>query len=109
MGGLYPEIEPNDRGMLDVGGGNLLYWETCGNPSGKPAVVLHGGPGSGCISWHRRLFDPASYRLVLFDQRNCGRSLPHASAPDTDLTGNNTANLIEDLERLRQNLAIDRW
>jgi proline iminopeptidase len=106
---LFPEITPYAHGMLDVGRGNLLYFETCGNPRGKPAVVLHGGPGSGCTSWHRRLFDPAHYRIVLFDQRNCGRSTPHASAHDTDLTSNNTANLIEDLEQLRQHLHIDRW
>jgi proline iminopeptidase len=106
---LYPEIEPYDHGMLDVGDGDRIYWETCGNPRGKPAVVLHGGPGSGCSPWFRRLFDPASYRVVLFDQRNCGRSTPHASEPDTDLGANNTANLIADIERLRQHLNIDRW
>ncbi len=106
---LFPEITPHAHGMLNVGNGNLLYWETCGNPSGKPAIVLHGGPGSGCTRWHRRLFDPAIYRIVIFDQRNCGRSTPNASALATDLTSNNTANLIEDLERIRQHLDIDRW
>jgi len=106
---LYPEIAPYDHGMLEVGDGNLVYWETCGNPRGKPAVVLHGGPGSGCTRWHRRLFDPAAYRVVLFDQRNCGRSLPPASAPDTDLASNTTGNLIADIERLRRCLNIDRW
>jgi proline iminopeptidase len=106
---LFPEIALDAHGMLDTGDGNSLYWETCGNPRGKPVVVLHGGPGSGCTSWHRRLFDPAQYRIVLFDQRNCGRSKPHASAPDTDLTSNNTANLIADIERIRQYLDIDRW
>ena len=109
MTGLNPEIEPYEHDMLDVGDGNLVYWETCGNPRGKPAVVLHGGPGSGCSMWHRRLFDPTAYRIVLFDQRNCGRSAPHASAPDTDLTSNNTSNLIADIERLRQHLEVDRW
>jgi len=109
MSGLYPDIAPYAHGMLEVGDGNLIYWETCGNPQGKPAVVLHGGPGSGCTTWHRRLFDPDAYRIVLFDQRNCGRSTPHASAPDTDLASNNTANLIGDIERLRQHLNIDRW
>ncbi|MHB8382954.1 MAG: prolyl aminopeptidase [Candidatus Binataceae bacterium] len=109
MTALYPEIAPYDRGMLEVGDGNLVYWETCGNPHGKPAVVLHGGPGSGCTPWHRRLFDPAAYRVVLFDQRNCGRSLPHASAPDTDLASNTTGNLIADMERLRSRLNIERW
>lgn len=109
MTGLYPEIEPYEHGMLDVGDGNLVYWETCGDPRGKPAVVLHGGPGSGCTPWHRRLFDPAAYRVVLFDQRGCGRSRPHASAPDTGLASNNTANLIADIELLRRHLHVDRW
>ncbi|MEX0681976.1 MAG: prolyl aminopeptidase [Dehalococcoidia bacterium] len=106
---LYPAIEPYERGLLDLGDGNQLYWETCGNPAGKAAVVLHGGPGSGCTGWHRRLFDPEAYRIVLFDQRNCGRSTPHASAPDTDLATNNTANLIADIERLREHLGVERW
>lgn len=106
---LYPEIEPYDRGLLDAGDGNRVYWETCGNPRGKPAVVLHGGPGSGCTPWHRRLFDPTSYRIVLFDQRGCGRSTPHASDPAADFATNTTAHLIDDIERLRRHLAIDRW
>jgi proline iminopeptidase len=109
MPDLYPAIEPYDCGMLEVGDGNRVYWEICGNPRGKPAVVLHGGPGSGCTPWHRRLFDPSAYRIVLFDQRNCGRSTPHASAPDTDLASNNTANLVADIERLRQRLGLERW
>lgn len=109
MSGLYPQIAPYEHGMLEVGDGNLAYWEVCGNPRGKPAVVLHGGPGSGCTPWHRRLFDPSAYRVVLLDQRNCGRSTPHASAPDTDLANNHTANLIADLELLRQHLHLDRW
>jgi proline iminopeptidase len=107
--GLYPEIEPYDQGLLEVGDCNLVYWEICGNPRGKPAVVLHGGPGSGCTDWHRRLFDPSSYRIVLFDQRGCGRSTPHASAHDTDLSSNTTWNLIADLELLRRHLEVDRW
>ena len=106
---LYPEIEPYDRGLLDVGQGDSIYWETCGNPSGKPAVVLHGGPGSGCTPWSRTLFDPSAYRLVLFDQRNCGRSTPHASDHDTDLAANTTANLVADIELLRRHLDVDRW
>lgn len=106
---LYPEIEPYERGFLEVDNGNFVYWETCGNPHGKPAVVLHGGPGSGCIPWYRRLFDPSAYRLVLFDQRNCGRSTPHASALDTSLASNTTAHLIDDMEQLRQHLGVDRW
>jgi len=109
MTDLYPEIEPYEHGMLEVGDGNLVYWETCGNPRGKPAVVLHGGPGSGCSPRFRRFFDPSAYRLVLFDQRGCGRSTPHASALDTDLASNNTANLIADIELLRQQLDVDRW
>jgi proline iminopeptidase len=108
-GRLYPEIEPHDHGMLEVGHGHLLHWETCGDPGGRPAVVLHGGPGSGCTPWHRRLFDPACYRVVLFDQRNCGRSMPHASEPDVDLTHNTTPDLVADIERLRTELGIDRW
>src|SRR3972149_3960834 len=107
--GLHPEVEPYEHGTLAVGGGNLVYWETCGNPNGKPAVVLHGGPGSGCSAWHRRLFDPTAYRVALFDQRGCGRSTPHASSPDTDLASNNTSNLIADIELLRQRLDVDRW
>lgn len=107
--GLYPEIEPYDHGMLDVGDGNRVYWETCGNPDGKPAVVLHGGPGSGCSPYPRRYFDPAAYRIVLLDQRGCGRSTPHASSYDTDMSVNTTAHLIADLELLRRELGIERW
>ena len=105
----FPKIEPYERGMLDVGDGNRVFWETCGDPDGKPAVVVHGGPGSGCSTWHRRPFDPATYRIVLFDQRGCGRSTPHASEPDIDLTANTTAHLIADMERLRQRLEVERW
>lgn len=105
----YPEIEPYEHGMLDVGDGHSVYWEVCGNPAGKPAVVLHGGPGSGCTPWHRRLFDPEVYWIVLFDQRGCGRSRPLAGAPDAELASNNTANLIADIEQLRQHLGIERW
>jgi proline iminopeptidase len=106
---LHPEIEPYETGVLDVGAGNLVYWETCGNPSGKPALVVHGGPGSGCTPFFRRLFDPNAYRIVLFDQRNCGRSRPHASDRNVDLAGNNTDALVEDMERLRERLGVDRW
>lgn len=105
----YPAIEPHDRGMLDVGDANRLYWEVCGNPDGKPALILHGGPGSGFSAGARRLFDPSAYRIVLFDQRNCGRSLPHAADPETDLRANTTAHLISDIEALRERLGIDRW
>ncbi|UBU12468.1 prolyl aminopeptidase [Nonomuraea gerenzanensis] len=106
---MYPAIEPYEHGMLDVGDGNLVYWEVCGNPEGKPAVVVHGGPGSGCSVGARRAFDPERFRIVLFDQRNCGRSRPHASDPATDLTHNTTQHLIADMERLREHLGIDRW
>jgi len=106
---VYPEVKPHDCGRLDVGDGDLVYWETCGSPDGKPAVVLHGGPGSGCSPWYRRLFDPAAYRVVLFDQRNCGRSTPHASERGMDLRANTTANVIADIERLREHLSVGRW
>jgi proline iminopeptidase len=109
MSSLYPKIEPYEHGMLDVGDGHLVYWETCGNPQGRAALVVHGGPGSGCTPGARRWFDPDRYRIVLFDQRNCGRSLPHASDPDIDLARNDTAHLLEDMEALRQHLRIDRW
>jgi len=106
---LYPTIEPRDHGLLDVGDGHRVYWETCGNPNGKPARVVHGGPGSGCTPWHRRLFDPTAYRVILFDQRNCGRSTPHAGELDVDLSKNTTAHLLEDIERLRKHLDIEKW
>lgn len=105
----YPEIEPYEAGSLDVGDGNAIYWETCGRPSGKPAVVLHGGPGSGVGPGWRRYFDPEAYRVVLFDQRGCGRSTPHASEPTTDLSVNTTGHLLGDIERLREHLGIERW
>ena len=106
---LYPQIEPNRHGMLAVGDGNEIYWEECGNPGGKPAVFLHGGPGAGSSADHRRLFDPARYRIILLDQRNCGRSIPSASDHATDLSANTTWNLVADLELLREHLDIDRW
>lgn len=93
---MYPPIEPYRHGLLDTGDGHQIYWELCGNPQGKPAVFLHGGPGSGCSPTHRRLFDPSRYKVLLFDQRGCGRSLPHAS-----LDNNTTWHLVADIERLR--------
>jgi proline iminopeptidase len=101
--------DPYDSGMLDTGDGNFLYWETSGNPAGKPALVLHGGPGSGCTPWHRSLFDPDAYRVILFDQRNCGRSRPHAGEPAIDLAKNTTGNLVADIELLREHLGIEKW
>ena len=106
---LYPELEPNASGHLDVGDGNLVYWEECGDPGGKPAVFLHGGPGAGCSPDHRRLFDPEAYRIVLFDQRGCGRSTPDAGAFGADLSANTTWHLVADVERLREHLDVERW
>jgi proline iminopeptidase len=105
----YPPIEPYDHGMLDVGDGNLVYWEACGNPGGKAALVVHGGPGSGLGPGNRRYFDPERYRVVLFDQRGCGRSTPHASDPAADMSVNTTDHLVADMERLRELLGIERW
>jgi proline iminopeptidase len=105
----YPEIEPSDSGYLDVGGGHEIYWETLGNPEGKPVVFLHGGPGAGCGPNQRRQFDPSRYRIVLFDQRNCGRSRPHASEAAVDLSDNTTWHLVADMETIREHLGIDRW
>ncbi len=107
--GLFPKIEPFESGHLDVGEGNRVYWETCGNPDGKPAVVVHGGPGSGCTPLHRRFFDPTRYQIVLFDQRGSGRSIPHAGDPETSLEHNTTNHLVRDMEALRSHLGINRW
>jgi proline iminopeptidase len=95
--------------MLDVGDGNLVYWEACGNPDGTPALAVHGGPGSGSVPGMRQPFDPQRYRIVLFDQRGCGRSTPHASDPAVDLSTNTTDHLIADMESLRCHLGVDRW
>lgn len=100
----YPPIEPWDSGRLAVSDTHTLYYEQCGNPDGKPVVFLHGGPGGGCGSASRRFFDPGAYRIVLFDQRGCGRSTPHA-----ELAGNTTWHLVADIERLREHLAIGSW
>jgi proline iminopeptidase len=101
---LYPEIEPFDSGFLKVPDLHTLYYEQSGNPDGKPVVFLHGGPGGGVNPKCRRFFDPARYRIVLFDQRGCGRSTPHA-----ELIDNTTWHLVADIERLREHLSIDRW
>ncbi len=93
---MYPEIEPYAQGTLDVGHGHRVYWELCGNPEGTPVVFLHGGPGAGCSTAHRRVFDPSRYNILLFDQRGCGRSTPSAC-----LEHNTTWDLVADIERLR--------
>lgn len=101
--------EPYDGGLLDVGDGQRIRWDVRGNPSGTPAVVVHGGPGAGAPSGTHRSFDPDRYRIVQFDQRGCGGSLPHASDPGTSLTTNTTAHLVADMERLRSHLGIGSW
>ncbi|MEO5700117.1 MAG: prolyl aminopeptidase [Casimicrobiaceae bacterium] len=101
---LYPPLEPHATGRLAVDGGHTLFWETCGNPRGVPVVFLHGGPGGGCLPHHRRFFDPAFWRIILFDQRGAGRSTPVA-----ELVHNTTAHLVADLEVLREALGIARW
>lgn len=101
---LYPPIDPYHVETLAVDQTHRLHLETCGTAQGLPVVFLHGGPGSGCEPWHRRFFDPAAYRIVLFDQRGCGRSRPHASLED-----NTTAHLVSDMERIREHLGIERW
>ena len=101
---LYPPTEPYDQRMLDVGQGHRVYLEQCGNPNGIPVVVLHGGPGGGCSPAMRRYFDPELYRVILFDQRGCGRSRPHAS-----VMNNTTWHLVDDIEMIRRTLEIDAW
>jgi len=101
---LFAQIAPFDTRMLDVGDGHRVYVEQCGNPDGVPVVVFHGGPGGGCSPAMRRYFDPAVYRIILFDQRGCGRSTPHA-----DVENNTTWHLLADIEKIRKTLDIDRW
>ena len=101
---LYPPVDPFDRRMLAVGQGHQVYVEQCGNPDGIPVVVLHGGPGGGCSPSMRRYFDPAKYRVILFDQRGCGRSTPYASVTD-----NTTWHLVADIELIRETLGIAQW
>lgn len=101
---LYPPIDPFDQRMMDVGDGHTIYVEQCGNPQGIPVVVLHGGPGGGCSPAMRRYFDPNAYRIILFDQRGCGRSRPHASVEN-----NTTWHLVSDIEKIRDALGIERW
>ncbi|WP_299548014.1 prolyl aminopeptidase [uncultured Tateyamaria sp.] len=101
---LYPPMDPYDQRMLEVGQGHRIYVEQCGNPDGVPVVVLHGGPGGGCSPAMRRYFDPEHYRVILFDQRGCGRSRPHAS-----VMNNTTWHLVDDIELIRKTLDIDAW
>lgn len=104
----YPPVAPHQTGFLSVGDGQLVYWEVSGNPHGKPVVFLHGGPGGGTDPAHRQFFDPDAYRIVLFDQRGCGRSTPHV-ADGADLSVNTTDHLVADIEALREHLGVDRW
>jgi proline iminopeptidase len=104
LSALHPSIDPYDQRMVEVGDGHRLYVEQCGNPDGLPVVVLHGGPGGGCSPMMRRFFDPRKWRVVLFDQRGCGRSRPHAS-----VEANTTWHLVRDIEHIREMLGIDRW
>jgi proline iminopeptidase len=101
---LFPELEPYVTGQLAVDARHALYWEVSGNPDGVAAVFLHGGPGGGCQPYHRRFFDPEYWRIILFDQRGAGRSIPHA-----EVTDNTTWHLVSDMERLRSHLNVDRW
>ncbi len=104
MSHLYPEIEPYHTDMLSVSDIHTLYFEEAGNPEGRPVVFLHGGPGGGCQASYRRYFDPKKWRIILFDQRGCGRSTPFA-----ELKENTTWDLVEDIEKLRNHLGIDKW
>jgi proline iminopeptidase len=106
---LYPPTEPYESGLMDVGRGHRVYWEECGNPDGKPALVIHGGPGSGAVPGWRRYFDPDRYRLILFDQRGCGRSTPYAGDTLLALEANTTSDLLADMERLRELRRVERW
>ena len=109
MRDYYPAIEPYDHGLLEVGDGQRIYWEASGNPAGKPALALHGGPGGGSTPGRRRSFDPQAYRFIQFDQRGCGRSVPSAADVSVGLQANTTGHLIADIERLREHLGISRW
>ena len=105
----YEITDPLETGALDVGDGHTLHWIESGNPIGKPVVLLHGGPGAGSSPRHRRLFDPSRYRVIQFDQRSCGQSTPYAGDPEVDLSANTTHHLVQDIERLRTELSIEKW
>ena len=104
MPDFFPPIEPYAQELLQVDAIHQVYYEECGNPQGKPAIFVHGGPGGGCSADHRRYWDPKVYRIILFDQRGCGRSKPHA-----ELRGNTTWDLVADMETIRQKIGIDKW
>lgn len=104
MNDFYPQIEPYNHFLLDVGDSHQVYVEQCGNPDGQPVLFVHGGPGGGCSTDDRRFFDPESYRIILFDQRGCGRSLPHGS-----LDNNETSHLVADMEKIRNHLDVEQW
>ncbi|CAM3505614.1 Proline iminopeptidase [Stackebrandtia soli] len=106
---MYPPSEPYDQGALDVGDGNTIAWRLHGNPDGKPAVALHGGPGSGAAPWYARMFDPAKYRILLFDQRGAGESTPSAADYETDMSVNTTDHVVADIERLRKLFDVEAW
>ncbi|MCX4744440.1 prolyl aminopeptidase [Kitasatospora sp. NBC_01287] len=106
---LYPPTGPYSHGILDTGDGNRVYYEQLGSPDGKPVLYVHGGPGAGTVSRPTRAWDPERYRVIRYDQRNCGRSTPHASDPAADMSLNTTQHLIDDMERLREHLGIERW
>ncbi|MEL7224871.1 MAG: alpha/beta fold hydrolase, partial [Cyanobacteria bacterium J06576_12] len=101
---LYPALDPYRQSTLSVSPLHTIYYEEAGNPEGKPVVFLHGGPGGGIVPMYRQFFDPAKWRIILFDQRGCGKSTPHA-----ELTDNTTWDLVADIEKLRTHLAIDSW
>jgi proline iminopeptidase len=107
--GLYPDTGAYESGWLHVAKGQSIYWEEAGNPEGVPALILHGGPGSGFSPSMRQFFDPERYRIIGFDQRNAGRSRPSAAAPDVDLSANTTPNLVADIEKLRAFRGVERW
>ena len=101
---FYPAVEPDSSGHLEVSGGHRVYWEECGSPEGRPVIFVHGGPGGGIHPDYRRFFDPERYRIILFDQRGCGQSTPHAG-----LEHNTTWDLIDDMEAIRQDRGVDKW
>ncbi|MFI6844339.1 prolyl aminopeptidase [Kitasatospora sp. NBC_00085] len=106
---FYPPTSPYDHGILDTRDGNRIYYEQLGNPAGKPVLYVHGGPGAGAPQRPTRAWDPECYRVIRYDQRNCGRSTPHASDPAADMSLNTTQHLIDDMERLREHLGVERW